>query len=136
MSSHDNGDHVLPLKLYMTVGIALFILTAVTVLVASFDFGRMNLVVAMIIAVVKGTLVCLFFMHLKYDHKLYATVMIFSLVFLGIFITITMYDTLKRGAVRPVYQELIEPKAKIYFEGPFRKSEAETVADTTAVKKE
>ena len=46
-------------------------LTVVTVLATKVDFGtNINLAIAMLIAVVKATLVVLFFMHLKYDNKI------------------------------------------------------------------
>ena len=37
---------------------------------ASVDLGIFNIVVALLIATIKGTLVVLFFMHLRYSTKL------------------------------------------------------------------
>jgi cytochrome c oxidase subunit 4 len=95
MSDHSK-PHVLPLSTYLMVGSALLVLTFVTVLVAQFHFGEWNLIVAMAVAAVKATLVLLFFMHLKYDNKIYAYAFLISIAFLAVFIVFTMIDTMTR----------------------------------------
>ena len=115
--------HILPLNLYLAVGSALLVLTVITVTAAQIDFGEMNLLIAMGIAVVKATLVAMFFMHLKYDNRIYLLVFSGSLLFLGVFIIFTMFDTLRRG---DIYEEISEPylkEAVIY-----RKAETGTAA--------
>ena len=115
--------HILPLNLYLAVGSGLLVLTVITVAVAQMDFGQMNLLIAMGIAVVKATLVAMFFMHLKYDNRIYMLVFVGSLLFLGVFIIFTMFDTLRRG---DIYEEIAEPyqtEAVIY-----RKAETGTAA--------
>ena len=101
--------HILPLNLYLAVGSGLLVLTVITVAVAQMDFGQMNLLIAMGIAVVKATLVAMFFMHLKYDNRIYMLVFSGSLLFLGVFIIFTMFDTLRRG---DIYEEIAEPYQK------------------------
>lgn len=109
-------DHVLPLRLYLTVGFALFVLTVITVAVSFIDFGGYNLVVAMLIASVKGSLVTLFFMHLKYDNKFYLAIFLISLIFLAVFIIFTMFDTLNRGQIYIEKEKPIKEEAVIYDE--------------------
>jgi cytochrome c oxidase subunit 4 len=92
-------DHVLPLRLYLGVGATLLILTGITVAVSFMHFGGWNLVVAMLIAATKASLVALFFMHLKYDNKLYSFIFAAALLFLAIFIIFTMFDTLRRDQI-------------------------------------
>ena len=101
--------HILPLNLYLAVGSGLLVLTVITVAAAQMDFGQMNLLIAMGIAVVKATLVAMFFMHLKYDNRIYMLVFVGSLLFLGVFIIFTMFDTLRRG---DIYEEISEPFQK------------------------
>ncbi len=106
--------HVLPLKLYLGVGATLIFLTLVTVAVSQVHLGPYNLVVALAIATVKATLVLLFFMHLRYDNKLYALIFVASVAFLGIFIILTLFDTMERA---DIYQEVgrpFKPDAIIY----------------------
>ena len=120
--SHDttHGPHVMPLWLYLAVGGALLVLTVITVLAAQVDFSGMlgipslNLVVAMAIATLKATLVALFFMHLLYDNKIYTIALLGGILTLGIFIAITLTDTLRRGDVHEIEKSLIKKQAIIY----------------------
>ena len=57
-------------RTYFAVYIALVLLTGLTTAVAFFDLGLANPVVALSIAILKATLVALFFMHLKYGSRL------------------------------------------------------------------
>lgn len=63
--------HIIPLKVYFSVISLLLVLTVVTVAVAQVHFGAWNTVIAMAIASVKAGFVLAYFMHLKYDNKLY-----------------------------------------------------------------
>jgi cytochrome c oxidase subunit IV len=56
---------VVPIKVYVGVFLALITLTVTTVAVSKIDLGEYNFVAAMTIAVIKGTLVILFFMHVR-----------------------------------------------------------------------
>ena len=119
--------HILPLNLYLAVGSGLLVLTVITVAAAQMDFGEMNLLIAMGIAVVKATLVAMFFMHLKYDNRIYMLVFVGSLLFLGVFIIFTMFDTLRRG---DIYEEIAEPYQK--EAGIYRKAETGTASSHAA----
>jgi cytochrome c oxidase subunit 4 len=115
MSTATQGHHhILPLKVYLTVGASLLVLTAVTVWISTFDFGPYNLVVAMIIAAIKGLLVAFFFMHLYYDSKLYFSIFAFAIAFLAVFIVFTMFDTQTRADVNEIEGQTIQPKAAMY----------------------
>ena len=113
-SQSEHKDHVLPVGLYFGVGAVLFFLTLVTVAVSRVDLGALNLSVAMGIAVVKASLVALFFMHLLYDKRFYMSAMLMSLLFLGVFIIITMSDTMRRGDIYEEVRRPIVTEAKIY----------------------
>ena len=118
MTEPKHVPHILPLQTYLGVGSALLVLTAVTVWVAHFDLGPINLLVAMTIAAVKASLVALFFMHLKYDNKLYAVIFLTALLFLAAFIVFTMFDTLDRGIIDSRKSGPIQEKAVIYEQAP------------------
>src|SRR5690349_6280861 len=63
--------HVLPKKTYYTIFAALMVLLALTVLVAEINLGRtLNIIIALTIAIVKATLVVLYFMHVKFSSRL------------------------------------------------------------------
>ena len=90
-------EHVVPKSLYLTVFGALMVLTIITVAVAFVDLGNMNVAVAMVVAVIKATLVVLFFMHVKYASKTTKLVVVAGLVWLGFLFFITLSDSLTRG---------------------------------------
>lgn len=87
--------HILPLPLLFAVFAALIALTVLTVVVTWFDLGSWNLILAMAIATVKASLVALFFMHLRYDHPFNALIFVTALVFMALFISLTLQDTMQ-----------------------------------------
>ena len=93
---------ILPVSLYFAVFSALLVLTGITIGVAYIDLGALNTVAALSIAVVKGTLVVLYFMHVRYSSRLvwaFAGAGFFWLIFL---IGLTMSDFLSRGWIGPM----------------------------------
>ena len=75
MSEH----HIVPLKTYFSVFAALMVFTAITV------------------AVLKATLVVMFFMHAKYGTKLIPLVAASGFFFVMLMFVITMSDYMSRG---------------------------------------
>ena len=73
------------------------VLTATTTAVSYVDLGPWSTVVALGIAVVKATLVVLFFMHVKYSSQLTKIVVAGGLFWLAILIALTLSDFLSRG---------------------------------------
>lgn len=101
MSDHAHShphNHVTPndWKMYLGILIALLILTVVTVVVAGFDFGSANVVVAMAIATVKASLVALFFMHLRHDKPVNAIIFLSALLFLSFLLILCLIDVNSR----------------------------------------
>lgn len=89
--------HVVPVSLYVGIWATLIICTGLTVLAASFDLGAWNIVLALGIATVKGTLVVLFFMHLRYSSRLTMVTIVAAIFFLIILFSLSMTDYLTRG---------------------------------------
>jgi caa(3)-type oxidase subunit IV len=99
-SDHDEHEHFLqPISVYIKVFIGLIILTGLTVLTSMFDFGIMNIVIAMLIALAKSTLVVFFFMQLKYDNIGDKVTFAAAFVFLAVFILLTSSDLFFRRHV-------------------------------------
>ena len=92
--------HITGPKTYLAVLLALIVFTIITVWVAQFDFGSLNTIVALLIASIKGTLVALFFMHLRHD-KFSAIIFIGGLLFLAVFLIFTLFDIDTRQTVLP-----------------------------------
>ena len=91
-NNHTHKHHIIPIQTYFKVFGALMLLTILTVLAAKIDLGSFNIFLAMLIAIIKSTLVLLFFMHLYYDNKTNLLFFLGSLLFLTIFITFTYFD--------------------------------------------
>ena len=88
MSSEDHS------KNYVNVLLALAVLTAVTVAVSHVHLGRAgNIGVGLLIATIKASLVVMFFMHLKYEQRWWAGIVIFPLILVGIIIGSNLGDT-------------------------------------------
>lgn len=87
--------HVMPVPVLLAVFATLMVLTAATVAVTWIDLGQWNLAIAMAIATLKATLVALYFMHLRYDHPFNGFIFLVALVFLALFLSLTMLDTLQ-----------------------------------------
>ncbi len=92
-----HSDHIVPVGVYFAVFGALMVGTAATVGAAYIDLGRFNIVVALLIACIKASLVVLFFMHIYYSSKLTKTIVITGLCTLFIMFFFTGADLLARG---------------------------------------
>jgi cytochrome c oxidase subunit 4 len=110
MSTHDDHghgeaddgkvhSHISSLPQYVGIFLALIAFTLLTVAVSNIHLGKMNLVVAIVIASMKASLVILFFMHIRYDNKFNAMIIVVSLLFIGVFFAYTTNDTEHRGEV-------------------------------------
>jgi cytochrome c oxidase subunit 4 len=94
-----SGHHVIPMKALMSTTLALLVLTILTVGVFYFDIpSPFDVIVAMLLASVKATLVAMFFMGLYYDEKVNTLVLVFSFIFFFVFVGITLLDTLFRDS--------------------------------------
>ena len=74
-------------------------LTWLTVYTATqVDLGGFNIWLAMIIATIKATLVCMYFMHLRYDRSFNAIVLVVSIAFVMLFLSLAVLDTVSYHA--------------------------------------
>ena len=81
MSDHaaDIDRHV---RVYITVFVALMVLTVITVAISYLDLSvPVAVTIAMFVAVVKGSLVAGYFMHLVSEKKLIYAVMLLTVAF-------------------------------------------------------
>jgi cytochrome c oxidase subunit 4 len=113
---HEDHHHVSPVWEFTAVFTTLLFLTILTYLVSFAGLGPWSLPVAMIIAVMKGSLVVLYFMHLKYEDRFYAFVFSVTLLFVAIFFTFTLFDMNTTGELNEEagidYKKRIEDEAE------------------------
>lgn len=88
---YDNHSHV---PLLTKVFVSLLTLTVITVLASYVHFGSaaINILIAMLIATVKASLVAVFFMHLKWEDKLTWAFAGLSFPFVALFVLIDLLD--------------------------------------------
>lgn len=101
---HDDGAvhaHVSSVPFYVAIFLGLLMLTGLTVGQSYVDLGKLNLLVVILIATMKASLVVTFFMHLRWDNKFNALIFVSSIFFIGVFFTYTLNDTDRRGELDP-----------------------------------
>lgn len=83
----------MPPSLLISVFLALVGLTIFTVASSYLPLGNAELFIAMGVASVKAGLVAVYFMHLRYDKPLNSLLLVFSLAFVALFISMTLIDS-------------------------------------------
>jgi len=89
--------HVSPVRNYVAIFLSLMVLTSITVWVAFQDLGPLNTLVALGIAVIKASLVVLYFMHARYSTRLTKLVIVSAFLWLFVLFAFTMTDFMSRG---------------------------------------
>jgi cytochrome c oxidase subunit 4 len=82
----DIDKHV---RVYITVFVALMVLTVITVAVSYLHLSvPMAVTVALFVAIVKGSLVAAYFMHLVSEKKLIYAVLVLTIVFFAVLLAL------------------------------------------------
>ena len=114
--AHGNVGHLVSPKILIATASALLVLTGITVLSVRIDFAQLdlpelNIAVALSIAVIKASLVCLFFMHLRWDRPFNAFVLVASIAAVALFIGFAMTDTSEYSPdIIPTEHQVIQTK--------------------------
>ena len=91
------SEHIVSVRVYVAIFLALMVGTTLTVVAAFQDFPwRFNTVIALTIASVKATLVVLYFMHVRYSPRLVWVIVASALFWLGIMFALTFSDYFTR----------------------------------------
>jgi cytochrome c oxidase subunit 4 len=87
------SEHIVSVKIYLVVFLALMVGTFLTVWAGKQDFpGPLNVIIALTIACIKATLVILYFMHMRYSSRLVWIVFLSALFWLAILFLLTFSD--------------------------------------------
>ncbi len=84
--------HIVPYKTFVSVWIALIALTVLTVTVAELHIGKASVLAPLLIASAKAGLVLWFFMHLKYEKRLFKILLLVPIATLTVIIGLTFFD--------------------------------------------
>lgn len=91
--AHPLVGHLVPTSILVATGMALLVLTVITVAVRYIDVGEFNIHIALGIAVIKAALVCLFFMHLRWDRPFNSLMFVACVLFVLLMMSFTVMDT-------------------------------------------
>ena len=92
------SEHIVPVRVYVTIFLVLLVGTTLTVVAAFIDFPwRLNTIVALTIATVKATFVVLYFMHVRYSTRLVWVIVIAAFFWMAILFAFTLADYFTRG---------------------------------------
>jgi cytochrome c oxidase subunit IV len=91
------SQHIVPVRTNVTIFGILMGLLVLTIMAAYFDLGSFNFVLAMSIAACKAVLILLYFMHVRYSHRLTGVFSAAAFLWLAILLIITVTDYLTRN---------------------------------------
>lgn len=90
------SQNVVPVRSYVMIFAALMVLTALTVLVSKVELGAFNFVVAISIALLKATLVVMYFMHVNHSTTLTKLFVASGFVWVLVLFVFVLSDYLSR----------------------------------------
>lgn len=102
--------HLSSTRFYVGIFSALIVLTLATVKVSYYDFGSANIIIALVIATTKASLVAAFFMHLRHDKLFNTLAFLSAFLFLAVFILLTYDDLGVRGHAAQSYTTFVDPR--------------------------
>jgi cytochrome c oxidase subunit 4 len=92
----EEKQHIVPYRTFLLVLLALLAFTFTSIGVTSYNLGPLTVVVALVLATFKTTLILTYFMHLKFDVRLFGILVTAVLALIGVVIFITFLDYLYR----------------------------------------
>src|SRR6476620_6265260 len=115
------SEHIVPVRVYITIFLVLLVGTALTVFAAfqyfSYRIGNHELqlitVIALAIAVTKATFVVLYFMHVRYSSRLVWVIVASALFWMGIMFALTFSDYWTRGWLPVGYCRSYSPRSSV-----------------------
>lgn len=121
--------HIASFRSLFTILVILLAMTTLTVYTAKFvKLGESgNLILALLIACFKASLVCAIFMHLLHDKLLNTIVLVICISIVVCFLTFVTIDMNSRGALDPTREGFIGPPpvAKANIDAAIEKAEAD-----------
>jgi cytochrome c oxidase subunit 4 len=94
--AHEHA-HILPIRTYIAVYIALMVLLIATVGAAYINIEPFNFTMTMVIAVAKAVMILLIFMHVRYSDHLVWVFSSAAFLWLAILIALSLNDYFTRG---------------------------------------
>jgi cytochrome c oxidase subunit 4 len=81
-----------PLSKYLLIWLGLLMLTGVMVTMAGLNLGQLSVLGAIVVAAVNSALVVLFFMHIKYEDRVFKILLGLAVLMLVFVMVLTFID--------------------------------------------
>ncbi len=91
-----DSEHIISYRTFLVVLVSLICLTLISVAVTHIYLGTLTVMVALLIAAFKSSLVLRYFMHLKFESKLLNVLVILVSTLIVVVIILTLLDYLFR----------------------------------------
>ncbi|HXY55342.1 MAG TPA: cytochrome C oxidase subunit IV family protein [Nitrospirota bacterium] len=88
----ESSKHIVSPKTFVLIWISLLVLTGVTIKAAEMRMGEWSMLANLLIASTKASLVLWFFMHLKYENKLFKILFFVPVATITVIIGLTFFD--------------------------------------------
>jgi caa(3)-type oxidase, subunit IV len=106
-SSHKTASHIVPLKVYLTVSLALVVLTVLSIIISQLNWGGVGTALVLGCATINAMLIAGFFMHLRYDNKFFTNIFLASIIIIGFLLAFVLIDMNSRqGLYENTMQEI------------------------------
>ena len=89
-------NHKIPYRTFLYILALLITLTLTSVAITQIYLGTLTVMLALLIAAIKSSFVLRYFMHLKFENKLFSVAVIAVVLLLSVVIIITFLDYLYR----------------------------------------
>ena len=94
--SEDDKQTIIPYRTYVIILVILIILALTSVALTQIYLGTLTVALALIIAVIKSSLVLRFFMHLKFENRMFTIGVVSVALLISTVIIVTFLDYLYR----------------------------------------
>jgi cytochrome c oxidase subunit 4 len=92
----NENHHIIPYRTFLIVLCLLITLTLISVLVTQISLGALTVAIALLIAAVKSSFVLRIFMHLKFESRFLASMVVAVILIISAVIFITLLDYIYR----------------------------------------
>lgn len=87
---------IVPFKLQAIILIVLLVMTGISVAVTQIELGTLTVMIALLLATLKASLVLSYYMHLKFENRMYTFMALGVIIVVAAVMIVTFLDYLYR----------------------------------------
>ena len=96
MATENENNHIIPYRTFLLILVALIALTLTSVTLTRISLGTFTVAIALIIAAIKSSFVLRFFMHLKFESRMFSLAVMGVISLFAAVLIVTLLDYLNR----------------------------------------